>query len=59
MDRIYLDYAATTPLDPEVLQIMLPFFSDEFGNTSSIHSWGQKAENGLETARCQIAQLPT
>jgi cysteine desulfurase len=56
MDRIYLDYAATTPLDPEVFQIMLPFFSDEFGNTSSIHSWGQKAENGLETARESVAK---
>ncbi len=61
MEKIYLDYAATTPLDHDVFQKMLPFFDVEFGNTSSNHSWGQKAENGLETARESVAeslQLP-
>ncbi len=56
MDRIYLDYAATTPLDPIVQNKMTPFFAEEFGNSSSIHSWGQKAENALESARESVAE---
>jgi cysteine desulfurase len=55
MNRIYLDYAATTPLDPIVLQKMTPYFSEEFGNSSSIHSWGQKAEYALEDARESVS----
>jgi cysteine desulfurase len=55
MNRIYLDYAATTPLDPIVRQKMEPFFSEEFGNSSSIHTWGQKAEYALEDARESVA----
>ena len=55
MDRIYLDYAATTSLDPIVRQKMEPFFSEEFGNSSSIHTWGQKAEYALEDARESVA----
>jgi cysteine desulfurase len=51
----YLDYAATTPVDPRVLEAMLPYFSDNFGNPSSIHSIGQKAEDALETARESVA----
>lgn len=51
MDRIYLDYAATTPLDPRVLETMLPYFSEDFGNPSSNHYFGQKAEAGVEKAR--------
>lgn len=53
--HFYLDYAATTPLDPAVLEKMLPYFSEEFGNPSSVHSWGQQAENALETAREMVA----
>jgi cysteine desulfurase len=53
--QIYLDYAATTPVDPRVLQAMLPFFSGTFGNPSSIHQFGQQAESALETARQQVA----
>jgi cysteine desulfurase len=55
--RIYLDYNATTPVDPEVLEAMLPFFSGEFGNASSIHTTGQKARSAVETAREQVAAL--
>ncbi len=54
---IYLDYAATTPLDPRVLQVMLPFFSKDFGNPSSIHRYGQQAEDAVETARETCAQI--
>jgi cysteine desulfurase len=53
---IYLDYAATTPVDPRVLQVMQPYFSETFGNPSSIHQYGQKAEAALENARQTIAQ---
>jgi cysteine desulfurase len=47
----YFDYAATTPVDPHVLETMLPFFVEEFGNPSSIHEWGQKADAALERSR--------
>lgn len=56
-DYIYFDYAATTPLDPRVLQVMLPFFSQNFGNPSSIHRYGQQAEAAVETARETCAQI--
>ena len=55
--RVYLDYAATTPLDPRVLDRMLPYFSEKFGNPSSIHYWGQQAEAALENAREEVAGL--
>jgi cysteine desulfurase len=55
--RIYLDYNATTPVDPAVLEAMLPFFSGEFGNAASIHTTGQKARAAVETAREQVAAL--
>jgi cysteine desulfurase len=55
--RIYLDYNATTPVDPAVLEAMLPFFSGEFGNAASIHTTGQNARSGVETAREQVAAL--
>ncbi len=57
MERIYLDYAATTPTDPDVLQAMLPYFSDVFGNPSSIHSYGQEAQGAIEEARAKVAKL--
>ena len=53
--RIYLDYNATTPVDPAVLEAMLPFFSGQFGNAASIHTTGQKARSAVETAREQVA----
>ena len=57
MQRIYLDHNATTPVDPEVLEAMLPFLSGEFGNASSIHTFGQRARAAVETAREQVAAL--
>jgi cysteine desulfurase len=57
MRRIYLDHAATTPTHPEVVKAMLPFFSDAFGNPSSIYSYGQEAKGALEEARIKVAEL--
>ena len=57
MDRIYLDYAATTPLDPQVLEAMSPYFTQIFGNPSSNHYFGQQAEAVLETCRTKVASL--
>jgi cysteine desulfurase len=54
-DLIYLDYAATTPVHPRVLDAMLPYFSETFGNPSSVHRYGQKAEAALESARETVA----
>ena len=57
MNRVYLDYNATTPVEPQVLDAMLPYFSVEFGNAASIHTVGQRARPAVETARDQIAAL--
>jgi cysteine desulfurase len=55
--QTYLDYAATTPVDERVLASMLPYFNQDFGNPSSIHTYGQKAEAALEEARETVAEL--
>lgn len=55
--RIYMDYAATTPVDERVLNAMLPFFTDVFGNPSSVHGSGQAAEAALDTARTTVAKI--
>lgn len=55
MKRIYLDYAATTPMHSEVAKAMLPHFTEDFGNPSSIYSYGQEAKSALEEARTKIA----
>src|SRR2546427_914644 len=57
MNRVYLDFNATTPVEPEVLDAMLPYFSKEFGNAASIHTPGQRARGAVETAREQVAAL--
>src|SRR6266704_277234 len=57
MNRVYLDFNATTPVEPSVLDAMLPYFSAEFGNAASIHTPGQKARGAVETAREQVAAL--
>src|SRR5713226_8057379 len=57
MRRVYLDHNATTPVDREVLEAMLPFFADEFGNASSIHSFGQRTRAAVERARESVAAL--
>ncbi len=54
-DNKYFDYAATTPVDPRVLNAMLPYFSGKFGNPSSVHRFGQQAEAAVETARETVA----
>jgi cysteine desulfurase len=57
MDKIYLDYAATTPLDQRVLEVMLPYFSETFGNPSSVHRYGQQAEAAIDLARETVAAV--
>jgi cysteine desulfurase len=57
MRRAYLDYNATTPVDPAVLSAMLPYFCEDFGNPSSIHSFGQKTRAAIEQARESVAVL--
>jgi len=55
--RIYMDYAATTPVHPEVVKAMQPYFTDVFGNPSSIHSFGREAKEAVEQARDRVAAL--
>lgn len=57
MRRIYLDHSATTPVRPEVAEIMLEYFTEKYGNPSSVHSFGREAKAGLERAREQVAAL--
>ncbi len=54
---IYLDHAATTSVEPEVVAAMIPFFEDEYGNPASVHRWGQRAEHALSSAREQIGVI--
>jgi cysteine desulfurase len=57
MDRIYLDHAATSPTDPKVVEKMMPYFTETFGNPSSIHSYGRESRKWVDEARGFIAQL--
>lgn len=56
---IYLDHAATTPLDPRVLEEMMPYLTDEFGNPGSLHAYGRAAKEAVDTARAQVAAFFT
>src|SRR5205814_1863775 len=55
MNPIYLDYNATTPLDPAVVEAMLPYLNAHFGNPSSTHAYGRRAHEAVEQARTQVA----
>jgi len=55
--RVYLDNSATTPVDKEVFEAMIPFLTDKFGNASSIHFFGQEARAAIDKARHQVAEL--
>jgi len=57
MSRIYFDNAATTSLDPEVLEVMMPFLTEKFGNPSSIYSYGRETKMAIESARKSVAKL--
>ena len=54
---IYLDYNATTPVDPAVLEAMLPYLRDQFGNPSSQHRYGQQVREAIAQARLEVARL--
>ncbi len=56
MKKIYLDYAATTPVDPKILKIMEPYFSKKYGNPSSLHTWGEEGKKAIEKTREQVAK---
>jgi cysteine desulfurase len=55
--QVYLDNAATTRVRPEVMEAMLPWFTEDFGNASSVHSWGRKSQRAVDEAREKIATL--
>ena len=57
MKKIYLDYAGTTPADPEAIKAMQPYFFEKFGNSSSIHAFGQEAKKAIEESRQTIAEF--
>jgi len=57
MRRVYLDNSATTPIDPRVVEAMLPYLTEKFGNASSVHFYGQEARGALDHARREVAAL--
>lgn len=56
MMKVYMDNAATTALSSEVLNAMMPYLTDIYGNASSVHSFGQDAKKGVDKAREQVAR---
>ena len=57
MNRIYFDNAATTALDPDVLEAMMPYLTEKFGNPSSIYSYGRESRLAIENARKSVARI--
>src|SRR5882672_2197706 len=57
MRRVYADYNATTPLDPQVLEVMLPYLREHFGNASSVHIFGREARAAIDDVRVRLAKL--
>src|SRR5919107_276384 len=57
MRRVYLDNSATTPVDPRVVEAMLPYLTEKFGNASSVHFYGQEARSAIDRARREVAAL--
>ena len=57
MEQIYFDHSATTPLDPRIVEIMLPYYGTNFGNPSSLHWAGQQAKEAIDNGRSQVAEL--
>ena len=57
MKQVYVDNAATTALDPEVLEAMLPYMQTMYGNASSLHAYGREAKVAIEKARKSVAEL--
>src|ERR1700760_2829481 len=57
MEKIYFDNAATTSLDPQVLEAMMPYLTDKFGNPSSIYSYGRETRMAIEIARKSVAKI--
>src|SRR5437764_14488924 len=57
MRRVYLDNSATTPVDPRVVEAMLPFLTEKFGNPSSVHFYGQEARAAVDRARREVAAI--
>src|SRR5688572_6912173 len=55
--HIYLDHSATTPVDPRVLEAMLPYFSEIYGNPSSMHDYARQSEKAVEQARQKVAEI--
>jgi cysteine desulfurase len=55
--RVYLDHSATTPADPRVVEAMMPYLTERFGNASSVHFFGQEARAAVDRARREVAEL--
>jgi len=54
---VYLDHSATTAIHPDVLDAMMPYLTDEYGNPNSLHRYGQRAQRAIEKARRQVAAV--